>query len=343
MLINSRILQAPLTGVQRYLNEVLNAWPGALPQAIAPPAYASRGFKAHAWEQAVLPLRARGQLLWSPVHSGPLLYGRQVVTVHDVVPLDHPEWLNPTFARWYRFMLPRLIRNARHVIAISEFTRQRIVATTGVSESNISVIANGVGAGFKLVSSAEQIWMREQLNLADRPYVLSVGSKEPRKNLVRLFKAWHRALPHLPDDLHLVVAGAPGDARVFADHDLETLPARVITLDRVDDEWMPALYSASVFFVYLSLYEGFGLPPLEAMACATPVLVSEIDVMNEVVGDAAVKVSPFDVDAISAGLRQMANDSDLRQGLRDLALVQSGAFCWVKTAEQTRQLLRRFE
>lgn len=355
MLVNTRILQAPLTGVQRYLSAVLNAWPGARPEPVAPPPWAARGLRAHVWEQSVLPLRARGQLLWSPVHSGPLGFSHQVVTVHDVVPLDHPEWLNKNFARWYRFMLPRLVHTARHVIAISEFTRQRIVATTGLSADKISVIANGVGAAFQPVPASGQASMRRVLGLPDGPYALSVGSLEPRKNLASALKAWQRALARLPEDWHLVVVGAAGDPRVFSDSERADWPERVVRLGRVEDEWLPALYSAAECFIYLSLYEGFGLPPLEAMACGTAVLISDIDVMNEVVGDystncstdcptnCAIKVSPLDIDDIANGLLTIAHDPDLRRSMGERALQRAADFGWEKTASQTQALLQRFE
>ena len=342
MWVNTRILQAPLTGVQRYLREVLNAWPGEQPKPISPPAYATRGAQAHAWEQFVLPLRARGRLLWSPVHSGPIAYRNQVVTVHDVVPLDHPEWLNNRFARWYRWMLPRLIKRARHVIAISEFSRQRIMATTGVPETQISVVTNGVSEAFRPVSDEQKQAMHRRFGLDRAPYLLSVGSLEPRKNLLRLLKAWQQALPRLPGDYQLVIAGALGDPRVFANAGLPQWPDRVRVLGRVDDEWMPALYAAADWFVYLSLYEGFGLPPLEAMACGTPVLVSDIDVMQEVVGNDAVRVSPLDVDAITLALQQITRDTDLRQQRAQGALERARLFSWQQTAEKTCGILNRF-
>ena len=341
--VNTRILQAPLTGVQRYLNEVLSAWPGPPPVFVSPPDFAARGPQAHLWEQTVLPLRVRGQLLWSPVHSGPVAYRNQVVTVHDVVPLDHPEWLNRNFARWYRWMLPRLVNNARHVIAISEFTRQRIMATTGISEKKISVVANGVGQAFRPASEQQIKDMRDHLGLPEAPYLLSVGSLEPRKNLSRLLQAWQQALPQVPSDWQLVVAGAAGNQRVFADAGLRDWPERVQVLGRVDDQWMPALYSAAECFVYLSLYEGFGLPPLEAMACGTPVLVSDIQVMSEVLGEHAIRVLPQDVDAIASALQQVTQDADLRQHLAQGATVHAEAFSWQKTAEQTCAILRRLE
>lgn len=339
MLVNARILQAPLTGVNRYLGEVLSAWPGPAPTRIDPPSWAAAGARGHLWEQTVLPLRSRGQLLWSPVHSGPMMLESQVVTVHDLVPLDHPEWVSARFARWYRFMLPRLVHRARHLIAISEFTRSRLVEATGVDEQRISVIPNGVSERFRPASEEDGRAMRQALGLGDDPYLLSLGSLEPRKNLPRLLDAWSRALPQLPNDLRLVVAGAAGRASVFGRAESMTLPERVIALGRVDDRWLPALYTQADWFVYLSLYEGFGLPPLEALACGTPVLVSAIDVFREVVGDAGVTVEPDDMDAIASMLGDVARDSGLRATLAARAEGQAAGMSWERTAERTRQVL----
>jgi len=342
MLVNARILQAPMTGVGRYLAEVLAAWPGEAPRRIEAPARAVQGLKGHAWEQLVLPLRAGRDLLWSPVHSGPLMVANQVVTVHDVVALDHPEWLNPGFARWYRFMLPRLVRRARHVIAISEFTRDRLVRATGLRGDAVSVIPNGVGARFQPPAAQARRRMRDALGLGDVRYVLSVGTLEPRKNLAGLLRAWARALPDLPADLELVIAGAPGRASVFAETNLGDLPPRVRLAGRVDEALLPALYAEAEWFVYLSLYEGFGLPPLEALACGTPVIVSDIPVFREVAGDAAVTVAPRDEAAVADVLVHAASDAGQRATLAERGLARARQFDWHTTARRTREVLARF-
>jgi len=342
MLVNARILQAPMTGVGRYLAEVLAAWPGEAPRRIEAPARAVKGIQGHTWEQLVLPLRVGRDLLWSPVHSGPLLVANQVVTVHDLVALDHPEWLNPGFARWYRFMLPRLVRRARHVIAISEFTRDRLVRATGLGEDAVSVIPNGVGARFQPPEAQARRRTRDALGLADVRYVLSVGTLEPRKNLAGLLRAWARALPDLPGDLELVIAGAPGRASVFAEASLGDLPPRVRLAGRVDDDMLPALYAEAEWFVYLSLYEGFGLPPLEALACGTPVIVSDIPVFREVAGDAAITVAPRDEAAVADVLVQAVSDAGQRATLAERGLARARRFDWRTTARSTREILARF-
>lgn len=342
MLLNARILQAPLTGVGRYLNEILAAWPGDAPRRVDPPAWAVRGLKGHAWEQIVLPARAGRGLLWSPVHSGPLAVRNQVVTVHDLVALDHPEWLSPGFSRWYRFMLPRLVRRARHVIAISDFTRQRLQQVTGLPDDAVSVIHNGVGTRFRPPDSRARQCMRNVMGLENARYLLSVGTLEPRKNLTGLLRGWQRALLNLPDDLELVIAGAPGRSSVFAEATLGDLPPRVRLAGRIDDEILPALYAEAEWFVYLSLYEGFGLPPLEALACGTPVIVSDIPAFREVFGDAAVAVAPQDEDAVADVLQRAVSDIGLRSALAERGLIRAAKFDWHETARRTRQVLERF-
>lgn len=342
MLLNARILQQPRTGVGRYLDEVLAAWPGAPPARIDPPGWAIQGLKGHAWEQLVLPLRVGRGLLWSPVHSGPLAVANQVVTVHDLVPLDHPEWLNRGFARWYGFMLPRLVRRARHVIAISGFTRERLLETTGLAADRVTVVHNGVGAGFRPPPSDDRRKMRESLGLGETRYLLSVGTLEPRKNLPGLLRAWRHALPRLPDDLELVIAGAPGRASVFAESRMDDLPARVRLVGRVGDEMLPSLYAEAEWFVYLSLYEGFGLPPLEAMACGTPVIVSDIPVFREVTADASIAVEPGNADAVADTLVRAVADSALRESLSRRGVEQAAQFEWGETARRTRAVLERF-
>ena len=342
MLLNARILQAPMTGVGRYLDEVLAAWPGERPCRIEPPESAAQGIKGHAWEQLVLPAHVGRNLLWSPVHSGPLLVANQVVTVHDVVALDHPEWLNPGFARWYRFMLPRLVRRARHVIAISEFTRDRLIRRTGLAADSVSVIHNGVSARFRPATAQARQRMRTALGLEHVRYLLSVGTLEPRKNLAGLLRAWVRALPDLPVDLELVIAGAPGRSSVFAEASLGDLPSRVRLVGRIDDAMLPALYAEAEWFVYLSLYEGFGLPPLEAMACGTPVIVSDIPVFREVAGDAAVTVAPRDMAAVVDAMVHAVADPTQHRTLAERGLAQASKFDWRETARRTREVLERF-
>src|SRR5947209_16375715 len=144
--INTRALSTPLTGVQRYTRELLARWDGQV-QRITPRS-ALHGLRGHAWEQIVLPQQLNGTLLFSPSNSGPIGLRNQVVTIHDMVYFDHPETLNRTFAAWYQFLLPQLARRVRRIITVSQFIKERVIATTKVAAESVVVIPNGVDARF---------------------------------------------------------------------------------------------------------------------------------------------------------------------------------------------------
>ena len=337
IVVNTKVLASHTTGVQRYLLELLARMPGLQQTA---PATSLAGIRGHAWEQLRLPASCRDKLLWSPSNTGPLAVRNQVVTIHDVVPLDHPEWLNPRFAAWYRFLIPRLARRVRHVIVNSDFTRRRLTAHSGISDGKVTVIHCGVDARFSPQTQEAIAAARAALQLPAGRYVLSVGSLEPRKNLGRLLSAWQRLLPELPPDIWLVLAGAKGKSLVFANvPELTCLPARVHLTGHVPDDRLPALYAGAEAFMYPSVYEGFGLPPLEAMACGTPVIVGNCASLPEVVGDAAVLVDPYSTDAIAQALLDVITQPLLALKLRRAGPARAGSFTWTKAAEATHRVL----
>jgi glycosyltransferase involved in cell wall biosynthesis len=336
--VNARILAANLTGVQRYLSELLIRMPQVSP--IAPPAPIA-GVKGHLWEQFTLPRLTRGSLLWSPSNTGPLSVRKQLLTLHDVVPLDHPEWLNWKFAAWYRWLTPKLVHRVAHVITDSEFTKSRILDLMGVDPDKISVIPCGVDSRFKESGEAAQDAMRQELGIPTKSYVLSLGSLEPRKNLGRLLAAWETVVDKLPEEIWLVLAGTKGKSTVFRDVQFAKMPKRVYLAGRIPDELIVPLYSAALAFAYLSVYEGFGIPPLEAMACGAPVIVGNGTSIPEVVGDAGIQVDPFSVEAIADGLRQIVESSSLRKNLIEKGLNRAKLFSWDNAAADTWNIIER--
>ena len=265
------------------------------------------------WYLGVLPLKAARQrvdLLHCPGHRGPLRSRVPVVvTIHDLGVFRHPETFNPWTRSYSRAFLPRLAKAAARVIAVSEFTKGETVELLGVAANRVHVIPHGVGPPFEPVGPA-----------AGGDYALAVGTVEPRKNLIRAQLAAERA------GVELRVVGPPGWGDVGVD-----------TVGFVDDDELARLYRGAQCLVYPSLYEGFGLPVLEAMACGTPVVTSAAGATAEVAGGAAVLVDPLDVDAIAAGIREAIGR---REELRAAGLERAAGFTWDEAARRTIQVYR---
>jgi len=340
IIINTRLLAHPLTGVQRYTREMV-ARLADMVTTVAPGRALRHGLLEHAWEQIVLPARVGRALLWSPSATGPLLKANQVVTIHDMAGLDHPEWFTRPYGWMYRLIVPTLARRARHILTGSHFTRRRILARTGIPSSRITVTPYGRDPGLCPCPAAQIEDAVRRLDLPSRTYVLSVGTREPRKNLRALLAAWRQVVAELPPDVHLVLVGGTGRASVFRDDGIAADPPRVYRTGYVPDELLPALYSGAMMFIYPSLYEGFGLPPLEAMACGAPVAVATGSAMVEVVGDAGLSFPPDSDEAIAAAIMHLFREEGLRRQLRERGLVQAAPFSWDRTTAQTRTVLNR--
>ncbi len=338
IVINTRILHSPITGLQRYTLELLGRLRSELDQ-IQPDKQLSR-VKGVLWEQIVLPTRLRGRLLWNPHSAGPIISKRQVVTIHDVSPLDHPEWFDPLFARWQSMLVPQLAKRAQKIITISRFSKLRLQELCKITGEKIVVIPNGVDKRFSPQETEDIIRVRQQLNLPSPHYLLCLGTIEPRKNIPRLLRAWEGIQQHIAADIWLVITGLAGNAEVFKDERIEKIPARVYMTGHVTDNSLPALYTGALASVYLSLYEGFGLPPLESMAAGTPVVTSNLTSLPEVVGDAALTVDPYDEDAIAAALQRIIEDSEIRNSLTRRGLERAAQFSWNRTAQLTWQCLQ---
>jgi len=331
--VNGRYLVQRLTGQQRYAHEIVSRLQNRL-DIIAPPAK-SRGVRGHLWEQISLPRRMRSDLLWSPSTTGPLAVKQQVVTIHDCAYFDQANCFSRSFAAWYQFLVPRLARAARRIIAVSEYSKQRIVELCRVPADKVAVIYNGVGKQFRPHSTDEVAIARTKLGLPQR-YALCVGSLEPRKNLARFLQAWQQVQPRL-DGLSLVLVGAK--SHVFRDIGLAQPPAGVQLAGYLDDELLPAVYAGAEFFVYPSIYEGFGLPVIEAMASGVPVITSNVTSLPEVGGDAAMFVDPLCVESIAAGIENMAQSEQLRSELSRQGIARAERFDWQRTADETWQVL----
>jgi glycosyltransferase involved in cell wall biosynthesis len=338
IVVNARYHVHHKTGMQRSAHEIASRLVGKVREIR--PDRALKGTAGHLWEQCYLPALAAGSLLWSPNNTGPIVTRRQVCTIHDIIPIDHPEWFSKSFSAWYQWLLPALARSAQHLIAVSEFTRTRVIDAFGLKPEKVSVVLNGVGPEFTPRPEEEIARVKTRLGIGEQPYVLYVGSLEPRKNLARLVAAWTRIHSQC-QDVQLVITGLnKGGSKVFAAVKIDKIPAGVFT-GFVEDADLPALYSGATAFVYPSLYEGFGLPPVEAMACGTPVITSDGTSLSEVVGDAAVLVDPESADSIADAILRVTASESLRSEMRRRGLERARRFNWDDAAAGTWEILSR--
>jgi len=322
VVVNGRFLGRRITGVERYGREILRRLGGS--HKVIRSGEWSYGMHGHLWEQVALPGHVgSGHILWSPANTGPLSVENQVLTLHDLSPLEHPEWYQPAFALWYRLFLPVLVRRVRQVVVSSEFVKAKMMRRFGLSNGRIVVIPGGVDTG-SFQPGAEQ-----KLHLPER-YVLFVGSLQARKNLDRLLEAWGRIEDDVPDTW-LVVAGAGSE--IFRPVRL-TASGRVIFLGPVSEADLPGLYAHASLFTLPSLDEGFGLTVLEAMACEIPVVVSRAGSLSEVAGEAGLFFDPLDVSEMADVLRRGLTDVSLRNSLREQGLMQARCFSWQKSADK---------
>ena len=332
--INGRFRAHRVAGTQRYITEVSKRFTTS-PKMIEP-THPLKGVKGHAWEQTILPTLARGSLLWSPSNTGPFGCEDQIVTIHDLFPLEHPEWFSLQFRTLWRLIVPRLVRRARHVIAVSHYTKERLVNLLGVSDRKITVIHHGLSEDFypRPEREVQEILTKYGIN---NPYALAVSSLEPRKNLRRLLGAWE-SLDDLNEAASLVVAGAKGSPAVFQDCGVTNIPKGVLFTGYVPDEDLPALYSGAKALVYPSLNEGFGLPVLEALACGTRVISSNSTSIPEVAGGMALLIDPYSPQAIARSLKLVIeSDHDPRLAAEGRSHAQS--FTWERSAAATESVL----
>jgi glycosyltransferase involved in cell wall biosynthesis len=261
-----------------------------------------------------------------------------VVTVHDMSFARAPE-LHSRRDRTLLKLVRGSVRRAEQVIAVSEFTRRDLCEVYGVDGSKVTAIPNGVSSAFRPIEGAKE-HVRQRFGI-DRPYVLCVGALQPRKNIPLAIEAYAQLMGR-GTDCELVVAGGDRGGRLdVLDAILRTrLTGRVHLVGRVEDDELPSLYSAARAFLFPSLYEGFGLPALEAMACGTPVIASNTTGLAEAVGEAGITVDPRSAEAMADALRRLLDDEALRDRLTAAGLARAAEFTWARMAQRTADIYR---
>ncbi|MDT3721088.1 glycosyltransferase family 1 protein [Pseudomonas oryzihabitans] len=346
IIVNSRFITQDLRGVQRFA-ECISLELAALrtdlrfvsPPGVVRPEVARRlnieiigTRQGQRWEQWDLPnwLRTQGNpLLLSLCSTAPLRYANQIVTHHDINYVRFPESYSWKFRTSYRCLIPLLLKRASSLITVSAFSKQEISRFYRYPEDSISVVPNAVAAAFTL---------GDQAPVTGTPYLLAVSSPSYHKNFSRLLEAFAA----LPRDLAVELRIVGDGHAVFGQTDLATLATqdpRVKLLGRIDDDELARQYRQATAFVFPSLYEGFGIPPLEAQACGCPVISADTASMPEVLRDSAHYFDPHDVSSITAAMWAVLLDPALRTALRAKGLANIQRFSWKTSAGKVSELL----
>lgn len=294
------------------------------------------------WQLRQLANKLKLDIIHDPTGITPLqlLPGkvRKVVTIHDVFPLSIPG-NSTTLDTWiYRYWLPFATGRVDRVITVSEASKQDIQQYLRIPESKIDVIFNGRSERFKPATEEQVADVKAKYGLPDAPYILFLGSVEKRKNLKRVIEAYLQIADRVGHQL--VIAGPK--LRLFDEIVAisETNPEKITLTGYIDEEDLPTLYTGADLFLFPSIYEGFGLPVLEAMACRTAAITSTTSSLPEVAGEAAALVDPHNTDAIAATLLDILNDDNKRESMAAASIEQSKKFTWVDNANKTLAIYR---
>ncbi|NML30368.1 glycosyltransferase family 4 protein [Paraburkholderia antibiotica] len=349
--INGKFTSQPVTGVQRVAYELtramqMRAAPGDEPELFVPQNAKAPGallkpqrrfpwLRGTLWEQITLPIAARGMTLLNLCNTNPLFKHGQIVMVHDMAVYDVPHGFSRKFRVWYRVCFSLLPRTHPTILTVSTFSKTRICHHLNIDESHVKVVTPGADHLDRIVAEPAVL---ERLDLKRDAYCVIVGSLDPRKNLQGVLDAITR-LEHLSGVKFVIVGGK--NSRIFSsegtDHPMHS--RRIVWAGFVSDAELKSLYENAGCLVFPSLYEGFGLPPLEAMYCGCPVIASTRTSIPEACGDAAMYCEATSPDDIAAKISTMMSDADLRQRYRSAGLLHAREFRWERSAQKVLEIL----
>lgn len=344
LIVNGRFLCQRLTGVNRFAYELCRALicRGEELLFICPNVkvcsdydisnFSIRYFgigKSHFWEQIFLPLcckQYKNYILINFSSIGPIIIKHKIITIHDLAFMVRPSWYLNIYVLVYKFLTPISVKTAEKVLTVSEFSKTEIIKYLQTSPSKIQVIYNASASIFK----AKQYTFR-----SSEKYLLAVSTIDPRKNFNRLIQAYLT----WPNNQNVKLYVVGGKNVIYSEIEcMETVSSNIIWLGRVSDIELAELYRNALGFIYPSLYEGFGLPPLEAMSSGAPVIVSDIPPHREVCGSAAIYVDPYNTASMVNAFDVLLNEASVVE-MRERGLKQASCFSWDASAETLLQIL----
>ncbi|MGF1590526.1 MAG: glycosyltransferase family 4 protein [Pleurocapsa sp.] len=354
LLINLAVLFDKPTGIATYAQNIINSLNSLNPMLLS--AQSFEGFKQYAiagnmtpaqgskghlrrllWTQFQLPKiyrELKADLIYSPIPEAPLYTAcRYIVMCHDVIPLRFPRRTSP-LTNYFRYVVPQVLQQAEHIICNSQATAEDLVNYYDIVAQRITPVLLGYDAA--------NFYPREQFADLKQPYFLYLGRQDPYKNLSGTIKAFAAMTNR---DYNLAIAGST-DPRFTPKLQQQAqelgVESRIKWLNYLTYPELPVVISNAVALVFPTFWEGFGLPVLEAMACGTPVITSNLASLPEITGDAAVLIDPHHTAAITSAMLDIAQDKQMRSQLSKLSLQQAQKFSWVKTGAETKQILEKY-
>ena len=354
LLINLAVLFDKPTGIATYAQNVIKSLASLNPTLLSArsldnfqqyaiaanmtPQQGSRGhFRRLLWTQFELPKiyrHLKADLIYSPIPEAPLYSpSRYVVMAHDLIPLRFPRRTSP-LTNYFRYVVPLVLQQAEHIICNSQATARDLSEFYGIPASKVTPILLGY--------DSNNFYPRKTIAYFDRPYFLYLGRQDPYKNLAGLIDAFAATNSQ---DYYLAIAGST-DTRFTPQLQQQAFELgvsdRVFWLDYLDYRELPVIISGALALVFPTFWEGFGLPVLEAMACGTPVITSNLASLPEITGEAAILIDPYNNAAITSAMKDLARDEHKRSQLSQLSIQQARKFSWSKTGEVTKEVLKQY-
>lgn len=345
VVVNARFLTQKVTGVQRFamelcfcLKEIMDEIEFVTPDGILQhDAFEKLNAKVvgkhhgHLWEQMDLPkyLKSRNNpLLVNLANSAPLFYKNKIVTIHDVAYKVFPQTYPKSFLMYYSFMIPRLLKYSKHIVTVSEYSKSEICKFYHVNGAKVSVVYNAVSYLFKV-----------DKNHSSEKYFLAVSSMNYRKNFIYILEAFKKYLEQGGSKSLYIIGDLKNNSFKEIDLSLYTDNPKIKFLGRVSDDELVKYYSNAEAFIYPSLYEGFGIPPLEAQKCDCPAICAEASCIPEIFGNSVLYCDPYNSDSLVEKLKIITKDDALRQELIEKGRENTAKYSWINSAKKLKNII----